>query len=493
MKISEIFPSTLFNLPAGLNSRGEKFLYQSGILRTGETLTLFDLGVKLFQNLTEFIEDYLILTGFKKIMQKYPTFTDVVKEVTSPKQLPLFFYSFSSGGFHLHMYAIGEKKSYIINNAINYMLERYLRDMVDVGRGNEKLSKAVMIPNAPFKFFYCSSCGYSTTADYPLTYSVNTLLPGEEKPMERVYTPAKRTIKDLCEFLGIKPEEAVKTMIYKAVTEKEEEEYVAVLVPGSRNIDEKKLKVALGVQKVELADLETVERLTGAPHGFAGPCGLKGIKIVADTEISRMKNFVAGANVKDYHLINVNPGRDFEIDLLADIKETVEGDCCPVCGNRITQSEGIIIADWERVIYQSNEIEIGVLYLDNLILAMAEQHCDEQGLIWPEDIAPYKAIVIPINAKDENQINYAMKIYEELNKIMPTALDDRTQSPGVKFKDAELLGFPIRIIIGPKSLEKGVAEIKLRKTEEKVDVELDKVTEKVCEILGLPPKSDVEF
>ncbi|WP_159431505.1 proline--tRNA ligase [Caldanaerovirga acetigignens] len=454
-------------------------------------MTLFSLGVELFKNITDAVEEYLKSNGFKKIIQKDPSYQDIIKEVTSPKQLPLFFYSFS-GGFHFYLYSIGEKSSKV-KDIIDYILKKYIREMVDVVQESEKISKAVIIPQAPFKFFTCSFCRYSTTADYPLKYLPDNY-PGEKgKPVEKVFTPSKKTIKDLCDFLGIPPEKTIKTLIYKAYTEKEKN-YFAVLVPGSRNIDERKLKSVLKGKEVELAGIEEVERLTGAPHGFAGPVDLKGLKIIADIEVAKMRNVVTGANERDYHLINVNPGRDFYIDILADVKETQEGDSCPLCGNKLNIREGIKIAEWEKFCYKNMEAETGTIYFDNVILALSEQNCDEKGLKWPSTIAPYKIVVIPINVKDEKLVNYAFSLYTKLNKIIPTVIDDRIQSPGVKFKDAELLGFPIFIILGPKSFEKGTAEIKIRKRDEKLEIDIVKVIEKVCELLNLPTKDCcVEF
>ncbi|TYP54286.1 proline--tRNA ligase [Thermosediminibacter litoriperuensis] len=487
MRMTEIFPTTLFNLPAGITGRAASYLYQSGILRTGETLTFFTLGVEVLRNIVESIEGYLKSSGFREVVQKRPSCMDLQKEVTSPKQLPLFFYSFSSGGLQLDMYQIGESPD-TINHTINHILEKYCLDVVDVGRAENKISKVVMSQGAPLEFFNCPACRYSTTGDFPLNYPHKAARPGEEKSVEKVYTPDKRTIKDLCDFLGVKPEDTIKTMIYRALIDGGEV-FFAALVPGSRSVNEKKLKVALGAHELDLANVETVERLTGAPHGFAGPCGLVGVKIIADTEIAGMNNVVTGANEKDYHLINVNPGRDFRIDILADIKETAEGDPCPACGKPLNAGSGIEVAEWKQVVCEGKKIEAAAFFLENLILAIAEKHCDDNGLIWPEFIAPYKVVVIPVNTKDARQLDRSIKVYEELNKIIPAIIDDRPQSPGVKFKDAELLGFPIRITIGPRSLEKGVAEIKLRRTGEMVEVEFDRITEKVCEMLNFQPGS----
>ncbi|ADL08001.1 proline--tRNA ligase [Thermosediminibacter oceani] len=487
MRMTEIFPATLFNLPAGITGRAASYLYKGGILRTGETSTLFTLGVKVLRNIVESIEGYLKSSGFKEVIQKRPSYMDLQKEVTSPKQLPLFFYSFSAGGLQLDLYQIGESTT-TIKHTINNILERYSLDIIDVDSAENKISKVVMLQGAPLEFFKCPACRYSTTGDFPLDYHIKAAPTEEEKSVEKVYTPDKRTIKDLCDFLGVKPEHTIKTMIYRALVDGEEI-FFAALVPGSRSVDEKKLKVALGAQELDLANIETVERLTGAPHGFAGPCGLDGVKIIADTEISGMNNAVTGANEKDYHLINVNPGRDFHIDILADIKETSEGDPCPACAKPLKKGSGIEVAEWKQISSEGKKMEAGALFLENLILAIAEKHCDDSGLIWPDFIAPYKVVVIPVNTKDERLLDRSIKVYEELNKIMPTIIDDRPQSPGVKFKDAELLGFPIRITIGPRSLEKGVAEINLRRTGEMVEVEFGRITEKVCEMLNFPPCS----
>jgi len=238
-----------------------------------------------------------------------------------------------------------------------------------------------------------------------------------------------------------------------------------------------------------MADAETVKEVTGADVGFAGPIGLK-VELIVDLEVTSMKNFVVGANETGYHLKNVNIGRDFKASVVMDIRKIVEGDKCPKCGAHVKIARGIEVGHVFKLGTKYSEA-LGCVYLDEngkerpmvmgcygiginrTMAAIIEQNHDENGIIWPISVAPYHVIIVPVNPTETAQMEAAEKIYSELGKAgVEVMLDDRNERPGVKFKDADLIGIPIRITVG-KKIGEGIVEFKLRKTGEMVELSID--------------------
>ena len=297
--------------------------------------------------------------------------------------------------------------------------------------------------------------------------------------MKEVHTPNKHTIQEVSNFLKVDPRQMVKTMIYISGGLP-----VAVLLRGDHEVNETKLTKVLGQETVALADHNTIEHVTGAHVGFAGPVGLK-IKIIADQAVSTLRNFVTGANKSDTHLLNVNPERDFKIDQIANIRYVTKGDKCPKCNHELDVSQGIEVghvfklgtkySDALKARFldangKENSIIMGCygIGVNRIIASLIERSHDENGIIWPLSLAPYQVIIIPVNVNDPNSMKMANSIYDELtnNEGIDVLLDDRDQRPGVKFKDADLIGIPIKIIIGKKFTETKELEIKLRKSGE---------------------------
>lgn len=328
---------------------------------------------------------------------------------------------------------------------------------------------------------YCDSCGYA--ANYEKAECVPERKPSEEgeKPLEKIHTPNAHTIEELVAFMGAEPYNFAKTIIYKA-----DDKYVAVMVRGDREVNEVKLKNLLGcTDDPELAEPAAVREITHAEVGFAGPVGI-GIPVYADKEIELMENFIVGANETDMHYKNVHLGRDFTPELFADIRTIETGDKCPHCGGEIKTAQGIEVGHIFKLGTKYSDA-LGLKYLDEngksqtvimgcygigvsrCLAAVIEQCNDENGIIFPVSVAPYEAVVIPVNNKQEEQMQLAEEIYDRLKAEGVDALfDDRAERAGVKFKDADLIGVPVRIVVGKKCGE-GIVEYKERAGESAVE------------------------
>ncbi len=330
---------------------------------------------------------------------------------------------------------------------------------------------------------YCEACRYSANIEKAVCVKGESSTE-EMKEMNKVETPDAKTIEEVAAFFGKNAKDFVKTMIYKAG-----EKIVAVLVRGDREINEIKLANALGVAEVSLAEASDVVAVTGAKVGFAGPVGLK-VDIICDNEVMGMRNFIVGANEDDCHIENVNPERDFSATLVSDIRCIADGDICPVCGKEIKTAQGIEVGHIFKLGTKYSEA-LGLNFTDETgeakpvimgcygiginrcVAAIIEQNHDDAGIIWPMDVAPYKAVVVPVNYSDETQKALADEITESLeNAGIEVILDDRDERPGVKFKDWDLIGIPVRITVGKKAAD-GICEYKLRSEKDYTDMAKD--------------------
>ncbi len=324
---------------------------------------------------------------------------------------------------------------------------------------------------------YCDACGYAAN------YEKAQCIPTEAKyaegdfNMEKIHTPNVHTIEELVAFMDAESHQFAKTIIYKA-----DDKYIAAMVRGDREINEVKLKNLVGcTDDLELAEPFAVREITNAEVGFAGPVGLE-IPVYIDNEVAMMKNFIIGANETDYHFKNVNVDKDFKPFITADIRVIEEGDACPKCGQPIKTAQGIEVGHIFKLGTKYSDA-LGLKALDEngkqsqvimgcygigvtrCVSAAIEQNYDDNGIIWPVSLAPYEAVVVPVNNKDEAQMQEAEKIYNELlNQGIEVLLDDRAERPGVKFKDADLIGIPVRIVVG-KKIGDGIVEYKLRTDE----------------------------
>ncbi|MGC9772635.1 prolyl-tRNA synthetase [Fervidobacterium changbaicum] len=358
--------------------------------------------------------------------------------------------------------------------------------------GSESHEFVAFADTGESNILYCD-CGYSGN-DERVPYVGEVVYESEEeKPIEKTYTPNVKTVEDVANFLNVPVRKIVKTLIYKG-----RNGYFMALVPGDRELNEEKLKAFVNDQSLVFATPEEILKDFGVPIGFLGPVGVKGIRIIADTQVKGMKNFVVGGMEKDYHYVNVNVGRDFVPDEWTDLVVAREGDPCPVCSKPLKMKKGIELGHIFKLGTKYSEA-MGSKYMDRdgqlkpfimgcygwgisrTMGAIVEQLHDEKGIIWPLSVAPFTTIITPVS-NNENLMKFATELYEFLLlKGEEVLFDDRNVSPGVKFSDADLIGIPFRITIG-KTLNEGFVEIKWR-TGYQLRVEAD--FEKIYEALNV--------
>ena len=323
---------------------------------------------------------------------------------------------------------------------------------------------------------------------------------GLQKPVQKVLTPEKRTVEEVTQFLNVSPKDLVKTLIFES-----DKGCVAALVRGDHEISEKKLKAVWGSENIQLAGEEKVAEITHAPKGFAGPLGLS-VPILADLDIQEMVNFVTGANEKDAHLIHVNRDRDFQVSQFVDLRRFAPGDRCPLCGEETRTDKGIEVGHTFKLGTKYSKV-MGATFLDDqgtereivmgcygigvgrTVAAAIEQSYDQNGIIFPMPIAPFQVLILPININMDFLRETAEQLYQTLSANgIDVLFDDREETPGVKFKDADLIGIPLRVTLGEKNLKKGLVEIKKRKTGEislvKKEEALSKIKEMVDHEMG---------
>jgi len=339
---------------------------------------------------------------------------------------------------------------------------------------------------------YCDGCDFAATDETAeVVYEVTEK---EEKPMEKVSTPDIKTIESLEEFFNCGGDAFVKTLLFRA-----DKEIVAVMVPGDRELNEIKLINAIGCaeHELEIATEEEVKAATKADVGFAGPIGLaEGVRLIVDARVAKMKNMIVGANETDYHLTNVAYGRDFEGEIADDLLMVVEGDTCPTCGKALMMDKGIEVGNIFQLQLKYSKA-LNLQYLDEngksqfvwmgshgigisrTMAAIIEQYYDESGIKWPLAVAPYHVVITVVDAKKADQMELGEKLYKDLKKRgVEVVLDDRKERAGVKFNDAELIGFPLRVTVG-RDAKEGQVEFIVRDTGSKEKIEADKAVESV--------------
>lgn len=335
----------------------------------------------------------------------------------------------------------------------------------------------------------CDSCDYSTNLE--ISECISSIKDEEvEKTMELVETPHKETIEEVCEFLNLDVKKSVKALLMNV-----NDELVVFFVRGDRELNENKVCKLLGVKEINFADDALIATSNAVP-GYTGPVNLN-CKVIIDNEVLKLKNFCCGANKEGYHYINVN-ANDIKYDMVADIVNVKEGDICPHCGGKLYFKKGIEIGNLFKLGTKYAE-KLGLTFLDEnnkeqtvtmgcygigvgrILASIIEQNHDDNGMILPMSIAPYQVALVQIDMKNEEQTAIAEKIYEELKKNnIEVIYDNRDERPGVKFKDMDLIGIPLRITIG-KKISDNLAELKIRETQEQSEIAIDEIVNKVTE------------
>lgn len=349
---------------------------------------------------------------------------------------------------------------------------------------------------------YCEHCDLAATTERATCVDA-TPSNVAELPLEEVFTPGTKTIADVAAYLKLKEDQTIKALLFATYNEDGNlSEYVAAFIRGDRELNMTKLVNALGIPEhaIEFAEEASMAEKTGCVGGFTGPIGLHHCKIIADSELVGLKNLCAGACKENHHIMNVNYGRDYKGDIVTDIKLIKAGDPCPVCGTPVKIARGIEVGQVFKLgtkyskamgaYYKDENMEDQLIVMGcygigitRTLAAIVEQHHDEHGIIWPMSVAPYHAIVTVVNTADDTQMEVAEKIYQSLLDAGVEALiDDRSERPGVKFKDADILGIPLRITVGKKAPD-GIVEYKLRRDAEKTEISVEEAIQNAIHIV----------
>ena len=358
----------------------------------------------------------------------------------------------------------------------------------------------MVIANSGEEGIVSCQCGYAANIEKAelRRASQNADSAEDIKPLKEVETPGKKTVQEVGKLLKVPENKFIKSLIY----ENGQGEAVMVLVRGDCEINETKLKKHLGVNELFLAGEEKVRKITGAPVGFTGPMGLKGVRIIADYSVEGLVNGVSGANKQDYHLLNINMSRDYTTGEITDLRNVREGDGCIKCGKKLDFSRGIEVGHTFKLGTKYSD-SMKAVFLDSdgkekpfimgcygigvsrIVAAAIEQGSDERGIIWPVTIAPFNVIVIPVNYEDARVKEVSEYIYKNLKeKGYEALIDDRDERPGVKFNDADLIGIPVRVVVGEKSLKENMVELSMRnKPKEVMKINPDEVENRVSSLL----------
>lgn len=363
--------------------------------------------------------------------------------------------------------------------------------------GKDSQEFMVIAPAGEDSVLFCEHCGYAANAERAeIADRGYEPSKDEQKPLTALDTPGAKTIEQVTGFLKASPKKLVKTLIYEV-----DGKTVAVLVRGDKELNESKLGRAFEAKSVAMVSPEAIQKLTGAEVGFAGPVGLSGVKIVADYEIRSMANFITGANKTDTHYVNVNVGRDFNVDQWLDLKVATNGDPCPKCDGGMRAERGIEVGhifklgtkysdamnakfldeDGQEKVFIMGCYGLGV---SRLLAAIPEVNNDKDGLVWPISIAPFEVSVLLLNPEDDAQAQAAARIYEELQQRgVEVMLDDRDERSGVKFKDNDLLGTPVQVVVGRLASE-GKVELRLRRDKQAArEITLDSASDEIVSLI----------
>lgn len=342
--------------------------------------------------------------------------------------------------------------------------------------GHRSHEVVALVDSGEAEVAYCDCCSYAANLETATSGSTPKSWPGVNqggKP-KLVSTPGVKSIEEVSDFLGVPSWQTVKTLLFVA-----DGEPVAALVRGDRHVSEFKLRRVLGAATLAMASDQETERLVRTKPGYLGPVGLNGIKVIADAEVPALRSVVVGANQEGFHLVNVDPGEDFIWDEVADIRIVQAGDPCPQCGGPLATVRGIEVGHLFQLGTKYTSA-LGAVYTDEAgreqllvmgsygigigrtMAAVVEQHHDANGIIWPVNLAPFQVVIVTTNQRAQAQVEIAKELYFRLSKLgWEVVWDDRDERAGIKFADADLIGYPIRVTVG-KKVEQGQVDIKLR-------------------------------
>lgn len=445
-------------------------------------------------------------------------FTDIVKsDVTSHRQLPRMLYQISDkyrdearpryGMMRSRVFIMKDNYSFDkdaagLDESYDKMFEAYSNVFTRCGLnfrpveadtgaigGSNSHEFTALCEYGESEIAYCDCCDLAATVEKAACVDAAPQEDVEMLPLEKVYTPNTKTIDEVASFLKLDKKQTIKALLFVTYdAEGKENGYVAVFIRGDRELNMTKLVNALDISEyaIEFADEDKMAAATGCVGGFTGPMHLHDCKIIVDSELPGLRNLCAGACEKDHHYINMNYGRDYKGDMVVDLKTLKEGDECPICGAPVRHARGVEVgqifklgtkySEPMKAIYKDENQKdqliwmgcygIGISRTFQAIIDMPQNH-DDNGIIWPMSVAPYHVIITQVKPGDEAQDAAADRLYRELTDAGVEVLwDDRDERPGVKFKDADLIGIPVRITVGKRAAE-GVVEYKLRRDADK--------------------------
>lgn len=451
-------------------------------------------------------------------------FTDIVKsDVTSHRQLPRMLYQISDkyrdearpryGMMRSRVFIMKDNYSFDkdaagLDESYDKMYDAYSKVFTRCGLnfrpveadtgaigGSNSHEFTALCEYGESEIAYCDHCDLAATVEKAACVDAAPQDDVEMLPLEKVYTPGTKTIDEVAAFLKLDKKQTIKALLFVTYdAEGNENGYVAVFIRGDRELNMTKLVNALNIPEyaIAFADEEKMSAATGCVGGFTGPMHLHDCKIIVDSELPGLKNLCAGACETDHHYINMNYGRDYKGDMIVDLKTLKEGDECPICGAPVRHARGVEVgqifklgtkySEPMKAIYKDENQKdqliwmgcygIGISRTFQAIIDMPQNH-DDNGIIWPMSVAPYHVIITQVKPGDEAQDEVAGRIYSELTKAGVEVLwDDRDERPGVKFKDADLIGIPVRITVGKRASE-GVVEYKLRRDADKSEKTVD--------------------
>lgn len=516
MKLTNMFLGTLREAPAEATNDAEsyKLMLRGGIIRKhsqGE-YNLLPLGMKVYDNLIDIISNSFNNQSF---LRSGLEIEDLSIDIKTYKQFPMGFYSIKDEitnekpkyglmkskkftniqGFSLHRNLEELDKEYknmeyefnTIFNQLNIPNELIFGYCYDDDESKKIITKCELGDDLVVE---CTCCNYKASMDAADSLIDN--VDKEKKDVNIIYTPNIKSIDDLANFFKISSENIVKTLIYKL-----EDEVIAVLIRGNRELDENKLKKFLKSSTIEMADATTVQNVTNADVGFAGPIGINVNRILVDEEVTKMANFIVGANKTDHHIENVNYSKDFKGEV-GNFRKIVEQDKCPKCGNDISINSCFTLATLTKskenkiLSYDEEDGKIRNPYIASYKIGItrnmavtAEYNRDENGIKWPVPITPYHVVVVVAVGKNQQQILEGEKIYKSLlKKGIRVLFDDREDRAGAKFKDCDLIGSPFRITVG-KKISEGLVELKKRRDEDFSVVTIDDAVETICKYFNV--------
>ena len=462
-------------------------------------------------------------------------FTDIVKsDVTSHRQLPRMLYQISDkyrdearpryGMMRSRVFIMKDNYSFDkdaagLDESYDKMYDAYSKVFTRCGLnfrpveadtgaigGSNSHEFTALCEYGESEIAYCDHCDLAATVEKAACVDAAPQDDVEMLPLEKVYTPGTKTIDEVAAFLKLDKKQTIKALLFVTYdAEGNENGYVAVFIRGDRELNMTKLVNALNIPEyaIAFADEEKMSAATVCVGGFTGPMHLHDCRIIVDSELPGLKNLCAGACETDHHYINMNYGRDYKGDMIVDLKTLKEGDECPICGAPVRHARGVEVgqifklgtkySEPMKAIYKDENQKdqliwmgcygIGISRTFQAIIDMPQNH-DDNGIIWPMSVAPYHVIITQVKPGDEAQDEVAGRIYSELTKAGVEVLwDDRDERPGVKFKDADLIGIPVRITVGKRASE-GVVEYKLRRDADKREKTVDEAIADAIEIVN---------